>query len=1476
MDRARNILRRLVAVIAILFLAAVITLQLPSVQTWMAHKAIEKLADKIDGTLSVGKVHIRPFNTIILSDVALIDDAPQYAQARDTLAYIGTLSAKYSLPGLFKGGHIQLEEVTLKDGCFNLVIEQPDSTGYQNNLKRMFRLPPQRVNRGLPDRDLIRIKTVNFSHFSYGMQNYLKRLRKFPDHAIQWDDVLVTDIYATVKDFGIDHQIWSGTLSHMAFREKCGWEVKHLSSGEVHVGKGLSTIESFHLEDGLSQIDFDLKLHGRVTDYTRYNEAVRMEVEMKPSRWSGWTLARFIPAFSPDKETYLDLEGHADGVVRNMYGRGLRLTAENRNASLVLDGRISNLPDYRNADVDVQVSELSFNTRDVFHLLSRLMPRIKVKAAPKLSNTTAYYGSLTLKGNLERLHTSIDLSQSDTHTGRINLSATLQNLRKGGKSPLLINADVQSRDFNVGKVINNTLLGRATLSTKAQASIPRKVDIFTDIDARLDSLTVGGFEFKGHNYTGITGNVLMQDGDITADITSSSPDLDADITLWSDKYSYNGSAAIRRANLSAMNFDKRQTSDVGMNLYARMDKDIRHPACNLNISDLRLTNAGGTTRPSNVAAEGVSNSDGTYSINIESGVLNGSFEGTADQFECQLEMLNGMPLLDFIYPGLYIEKGSRAKLSLDRDRHIQGSLMSGRVAYRNNFIKDLNLDVDGTLDSLKATAVASNIYGANFNFGNNIANLTKNGSRYDLQYNFFNSEETFRDGNITASLTLNSKKDFTVEIAPSSFCLDKDRWELDSSRIEFKSQDITVRNFSLQSAEQSVKVDGCLSKSRREELRADISNLDLSIVDRLWQKFNLGLQGRLNLDGTIYSPVVDVLPLMDMSVKLDSLAAAGVQMGTIYAKSEYKPSDDTFKISLNDKLGGHDVISASATIWPSDREIEAYASIEEFPIGWAQCFIPTVFSKMEGTVSGNVSLEGPFKKMRMRCSDGRFNDAMMAVTFTKVPYTLQGGFTIDDKGIHLRNVTGQDRFGSKAAAYGSLEWDHMRRLNMNIGFNANNIEALNMTAPNQNGVFYGHVFGSGNVTFTGPFHRILMKGDVHSPSNSQLHIIVPNQHTAAKTNLLTFVDPYDMEHDQYEQILEKFRRKERKANFETDLHCLVGTGLQMFIDIDNGGFAAGLSGVGNGEIRMTSRAADGFRIFGDYTIQEGTMGFNVTKLVKRTFNLRGGSSIKFGDDVFLSDLDIWGDYETKASISTLVADNNSIDNRRVVECGVHVTGKLANPNLDFSLNIPDLNPGIKSQVESELDTEDKVQKQFLSILIAGTFLPGDQGGVVNGSSVLSSNVSELIATQVNNIFNRLHIPVDLGLKYQPTETGLNLFDVAVSTQLFHNRVIIGGVFGNRQNQGTTSGTEMFGDLDIEYKVNKSGTFRVKAFSHAADQYSNYLDNSQRNGVGLTWQQEFNKFSSWIKNLFKKKEIREQNEAAEIMEGRKTKEIILDE
>ena len=61
---------------------------------------------------------------------------------------------------------------------------------------------------------------------------------------------------------------------------------------------------------------------------------------------------------------------------------------------------------------------------------------------------------------------------------------------------------------------------------------------------------------------------------------------------------------------------------------------------------------------------------------------------------------------------------------------------------------------------------------------------------------------------------------------------------------------------------------------------------------------------------------------------------------------------------------------------------------------------------------------------------------------------------------------------------------------------------------------------------------------------------------------------------------------------------------------------------------------------------------------------------------------------------------------------------------------------------------------------------------------------------------------------------------------------------------------------------RSGSFRLNLFSHSADQYTNYLDNSQRNGVGVTYQTEFNTFGQFFKNLFSNKKKRQAARMAE--------------
>ena len=98
-----------------------------------------------------------------------------------------------------------------------------------------------------------------------------------------------------------------------------------------------------------------------------------------------------------------------------------------------------------------------------------------------------------------------------------------------------------------------------------------------------------------------------------------------------------------------------------------------------------------------------------------------------------------------------------------------------------------------------------------------------------------------------------------------------------------------------------------------------------------------------------------------------------------------------------------------------------------------------------------------------------------------------------------------------------------------------------------------------------------------------------------------------------------------------------------------------------------------------------------------------------------------------------------------------------------------------------------------------------------------------------------------------------------------------GNIGNKQYRTGNAQTDVVGDLDIEIKIGRSGAFRLNLFSHSADQYTNYLDNSQRNGIGFTYQNEFNTLRQFFKRMGMKKEKRKEARLAEeqsILDGEK--------
>jgi hypothetical protein len=270
-------------------------------------------------------------------------------------------------------------------------------------------------------------------------------------------------------------------------------------------------------------------------------------------------------------------------------------------------------------------------------------------------------------------------------------------------------------------------------------------------------------------------------------------------------------------------------------------------------------------------------------------------------------------------------------------------------------------------------------------------------------------------------------------------------------------------------------------------------------------------------------------------------------------------------------------------------------------------------------------------------------------------------------------------------------------------------------------------------------------------------------------------------------------------------------------------------------------------------------------ITAKDFIIDNGGSINFNGAVKNTSLNVGATYQTKASISTLISDTSAVGNRRTVNCGINLSGSLDNPNVGFSIDVQDLDPITKGRVESALSTDDKIQKQFMALLISGSFVPDEQSGIVNNTTLLYSNAGEMLSNQFNNVFRQLDIPLDLGLNFQPASDGKthDVFDVALSYQAFNNRVVINGNVGNSQVSQNWGG-----DFEAEVKLDQKGKMRLKAFTRSADDYSNYLDNTQRHGIGFTYQDEFDTFRELWRNIFWSKRRKEAYETKLLLDAEK--------
>jgi hypothetical protein len=399
-----------------------------------------------------------------------------------------------------------------------------------------------------------------------------------------------------------------------------------------------------------------------------------------------------------------------------------------------------------------------------------------------------------------------------------------------------------------------------------------------------------------------------------------------------------------------------------------------------------------------------------------------------------------------------------------------------------------------------------------------------------------------------------------------------------------------------------------------------------------------------------------------------------------------------------------------------------------------------------------------------------------------------------------------------------------------------NLLAMNLSRYD-NDIFFGTAFASGNIRIYGPFKDISLDLDLSTEKGTNFYIPLDYSVDVSQSDFIIFDNSEDSNaiNEDYRVVVQGL-----KLNMGFDIRPEAN--LQIFLPSNMGSIKA--NGTGNLRVGVDPRGY--LTINGTYIIASGLFTFSLEQLVSKRFEIARGSRITWDGDISTADVDITANFRTKTSLSGLgitMLDPSSASKKINVVVKIFMKDNLFNPNLRFSIGFPNLDEQTRQTVYAVLDTTDLaiMNQQAISLLILNSFT---YTGNAVGSPITSTAI---IANSLSSMLSSISNDFDIGINYIPGDAVSNEeVEVALSTQLFDDRLTIDGNFGVSPDLNSQSTSSLVGDVQVEYSLTQDGRFRVKAFNRSNDISIINNDVPYTQGVGIFYRKNFDN----IRELFR--------------------------
>uniref|UniRef100_UPI0037C15A7D translocation/assembly module TamB domain-containing protein n=1 Tax=Flavobacterium sp. TaxID=239 RepID=UPI0037C15A7D len=1102
--------------------------------------------------------------------------------------------------------------------------------------------------------------------------------------------------------------------------------------------------------------------------------------------------------------------------------------------------------------------------------LKAIMPQILGKNLPSVLSK---FGTVDISGAVELTQKIINADVlMMSQLGYLQANLAMQNIDNIDNASYQGNIKLET--FDLGTLLSQNDIGKTTLDLDVNGKGFTQKLLNTAIKGKIQK-----FYYNGYNYQNITVDGSMKMPYYKGYFNSNDPNLKmdfdgiVDLSLKAKKYDFK--TQIDYANLYALKFiDSDSISIFKGNINFKANgNSIDDLAGILQVKSVSYQNNKDAYFLDDFEITSTFDAEKVRTIEINShDIITGKIVGKYKVNQVQKMVENALGSLYANYAPNKLEKGQfidfdltvydkiveiilpevkisentklEGKINGDEGQFVFDFTSPNIVAYENS-IDNIKIDIDNKNPLYNAYISIDSIKNNKYKIADfNLINVTLNDTLF-VRSEFKGGLKGQDSYDLNLYHTINEDKQSIVGFKKSEIKFKDYMWfinegETTDNKIVFNKgfTDFNFEKLSLSHNDQTIDFVGTMRDSTYKDFKLSFEDVDLNKITPSLDSLSFG--GKVNGNITYKQDNNKYDPISNLTI--DSLKINQFLLGDLDFKIEGNEYFNQFKVNSSLKQDGkeHFFLDGNVNFVGDQSSLDLQAGFEAFNLAPFGSLLGSVLSDVRGNATGRTTIGGSYSDPEI---DGRLylNNAGMRVPYLNVDYAFEKNAIVDltEHQFSLRKIEVTDtKYNTKGVIDGTIKHEKLGDWELDLHLISDNILALD-TKDSEDAYYYGTAFMKGKASITGEINALNIKVAGESEKGTSIKIPVNDEEDLGNTSFINFMTVQEFQKSLAENIAKDSRYEGIELDFNFDID--TDTDIEIILNRETG---HAMKGKGYGSMQMNINTLGKFEMYGDFQVQEGEYNFKYGGVIDKKFNVEKGGTIRWDGQPMNAVLDLKATYKTMANPAVLV-ESASFNRKVDTNVTILLNGNLSNPQPDFNIDFPTVSSVLKSEIDYKLQDKDSRQTQAFALLATGSFVTAESTGNAAYGSLI-----EGASSIINGLFADSDSNLQLGLDYSQGNRLTEISDrvgVTMNTRI-NDRISINGKVG--VPVGGVTESVIVGNLEVLIQLNEDGSLNAHVFNREND--INYVGEGigYTQGLGLTYNVEFNTFKEMLQKIFK--------------------------